>query len=179
MGEHEILVNLFACVSNHPPTCACSLTHYHCWFISPQSLFLSFVRNRLRPSHFLIWNCLRRVCARDLESSRCVHPEKGGGDHPQGVQTQTGKQLKWRAHTHNCSVSAYAHRPPFLQVTTLYDPLLPSTGLCGWVSYLLCLCLVLVIVLDIVALWLLVYECTSAPITTQDVWTTHLRVRAL
>jgi hypothetical protein len=160
MGEHEILVNLFACVSNHPPTCACSLTHYHCWFISPQSLFLSFGRNRLRPSHFLVWNCLRRVCARDLESSRCVHLEKGGGDHPQGVQTQTGKQLKWRAHTHNCSVSAYAHRPPFYRLPPCMTPFSPLLG-CAAESHTCCACVLCLLLC--LALWLCGSLCTSVP----------------
>jgi|LakMenE01Jun11ns_1017448.scaffolds.fasta_scaffold5742193_1 hypothetical protein len=47
---------------------------------------------------------------------------------------------------------------------------LPSNGLCDCVLYQFVLAIVLAIVLvGIVTLWLLVYGCTSAHITTQDV----------
>ena len=160
MGEHEILVNLFACVSNHPPTCACSLTHYHCWFISPQSLFLSFVRNRLRPSHFLVWNCLRRVCARDLESSRCVHREKGV------VTTHKVYRHKqansWNGeHTRITAVLVRTHTGPLF---TGYHLVWPPSPLYWAVRLsLIPVCACVLCLLLCLALWLCGSLCTSVP----------------
>ena len=78
---------------------------------------------------------------------------------------------KWRAHTPTSSGSAITHRSPLFTGCHLVWPPSPPLLGCVTVSHTsLCLCLVLAIVLvGIAALWLLVYGCTSAHNTTQDV----------
>ena len=127
--------------------------------IAPQSLFLSFVRNILRRSHFLVRGILRRVCARDL--GRLVLPTQRKAvvtTHKEWCtdMTDTNKQTDDVAST--CCVSANAHRSPSYRLPPCMTPL-PSTGLCGCVLYLF----VLVPCACYCACWHCGFLCTGVP----------------
>ena len=111
-----------------------------------------------------------RLCTRSW-SSRSAHPEKGGGDHTQGVvyRHDRHKQAnRWCGEHLLCQCERT--QVPFLQVTALYDP--PPLYRAVWLCLIpVCACAVCLL-LCLLALWLLVYGCTSALITTQDVWWT-------
>ena len=114
-----------------------------------------------------------RLCTRSW-SSRSAHPEKGGGDHTQGVvyRHDRHKQAnRWCGEHLLCQCERT--QVPFLQVTALYDP--PPLYRAVWLCLIpVCACAVCLL-LCLLALWLLVYGCTSALITTQDVWWPSIR----
>ena len=128
-------------------------------------------RNILRRSHFFVRGILRRVCARDL--GRLVLPTQ------RKAVVTTHKEVVYRHDRHKqanrwCGEHLLCQcertQVPFLQVTALYDP--PPLYRAVWLCLIpVCACAVCLL-LCLLALWLLVYGCTSALITTQEVWWT-------